>query len=189
MAGKKKSIYEGVSYDELKEELQDSILYLQSEPIEELEDRIEWKATKTGGIMPSVIAVIEEQIDLQIGVIEKCSRMLKSIYEQENLSEFVQSNIDVMINKLAEVQKYYRIRPITKTEDRFVLEEVNDKKSKTGSKTIRFLSNKRENIIKMRTTTTEKILRLQPLIKELESFKETVILKGGYEIPESMLYD
>lgn len=186
---KKKSIYEGVSYEVLKEELQDSIAYLKSEPVEELKDRIEWKATKTGGIMPSVISVIEEQIDLQIGVIEKCSRMLKSIYEQESLSDFVQSNIDVMIDKLSEVQQYYRLRPITAIEDRFVLEEVSDKKSKTGVKTIRFLSNKRENIIKTRTATQEKILKLQPIIGELESFKETVSLKGGYEIPESMLYD
>lgn len=189
MATKKKSkgIYEGVSYDTLKEELQDNIFYLQSEPAEELKDRIEWKATATGGIMPSVIAVIEEQIDLQVSIVEKCCRMLKSIYEQESLSDFVQQNIDAMITKLAEIQQYYKARPTTKIEDRFAYEEIVDKKGKP--KTIRFLSNKKENIIKIRTTTSEKILRLQPLIKELEDFKETVILKGGYEIPESMLYD
>lgn len=186
---KKKSIYEGVSYDTLKDELQDHIEYLKMEPASELKDRIEWKPTKTGGPIPTVISVIEEQLDLQVGIVEKCCRMLKSIYEQEEMSSFVQRNIEAMIDKLAEIQLYYRERPITEIEDRFVFEDFPNPKKKGEMKTIRFLANKKESIILKRTTTQEKILKLQPIIKELESFREAVIVKGGSEIPESMMYD
>lgn len=184
---KKKSIYEGVSYDILKEELQDSIDYLLQKNVNELKDRIEWKPTKTGGIAPSVISVIEEQIMLQVLTIEKCCRMLKSVFENEEMSKFVQTNIDAMVNKMEEIQIYYRQRPITEITDRFEERTTTDKKGNT--KTITFLTNKEESIIKMRTDTTEKILKIRPLVKELENFKETMSIKGGYEIPESMLYD
>ena len=30
---------------------------------------------------------------------------------------------------------------------------------------------------------------IKPLITELETMKEEIVLKGGYDIPESMMYD
>lgn len=185
---KKKSIYEGVSYDTLKDELQSIVSYLESNDVNNIEDRIEWKPTKTGGLAPTVISNIEEQVQLQIEIIEQCCRILKSLYEKESLTDFVQLNIDVMIEKLAQIQKFYRGQPITGINDRFVTKGISDKKKGT-EKQVRFLANKRESIIKARTKVTESILKIQPMVSELESFKESVSVKGGYEIPESMLYD
>ena len=46
-----------------------------------------------------------------------------------------------------------------------------------------------EDRIASRTRVLEKIFKVKPVITELENLKEEVILKGGYEIPESMMYD
>jgi len=54
---------------------------------------------------------------------------------------------------------------------------------------ITFMVASREDRIASRTRVLEKIFKIKPLITELENMKEEVILKGGHEIPESMLYD
>ena len=47
----------------------------------------------------------------------------------------------------------------------------------------------REDRIASRTRVIEKIFKIKPLITELETMKEEIVLKGGYDIPESMMYD
>ena len=57
----KKNKYINVELEFAEEQLKSWELYVKANPYESLKDRIEWKATKGGGVMPMVIASIESQ--------------------------------------------------------------------------------------------------------------------------------
>lgn len=57
----KKSTYIDVELDFAEQQLSSWKAYIDANPINELKDRIEWKPTSKGGVMPMVIASIETQ--------------------------------------------------------------------------------------------------------------------------------
>lgn len=60
MAAKKNS-YVNAELKFAEEQLSSWKSYVENNPINELKDRIEWKTTKSGGMMPMVVASIEQQ--------------------------------------------------------------------------------------------------------------------------------
>jgi len=58
----KKKIYISAELDWAEQKLQEWKAYIDNNPISELQDRIEWKPTSKGGMMPMVVASIEAQI-------------------------------------------------------------------------------------------------------------------------------
>lgn len=58
---KKQTALTEYAIDFLKQKNQELMEYIKSRPFPELRDRIEWKQTKAGGLMPMVIASIETQ--------------------------------------------------------------------------------------------------------------------------------
>lgn len=183
MPVRKSSVYSKVNFKTLKKELEGIRGYLQFEKVDDtLEDEIDLKPTKAGGLAPSVVTSLEKKIETQLTAIDTSSKILKVIFEKEGLSELVKNSIETLTAKLDEIELYYESRSMSDMKTRFVFYE--------GSKgRIRLLANSREDRIVSRTRVIEKIFKVKPIITELDSMKEEVILKGGYDIPESMMYD
>lgn len=183
MATRKTSVYSKVDFKTLKNELFGIMKYLSAEKVDEaMQDDIDWKINKKGGVNPSVVSTIEKKIETQMATIDTCSKIIKVIFEKEGLSELVKTGIETLISKLDQVENYYSERPISEMEKRYASTII-------GGKTITFMASSREDRINSRTRVLEKIFKVKPLLAELENLKEEVLRKGGYEIPESMMYD
>lgn len=61
MATAKKNIFVEAELEWAEEQLSSWKAYIDANPLHELKDRIEWKPTSKGGVMPMVIASIEAQ--------------------------------------------------------------------------------------------------------------------------------
>jgi hypothetical protein len=61
MATIKKTTYVNAELDWAEEQLSSWKAYVDANPLHELKDRIEWKPTAKGGMLPMVIASIEQQ--------------------------------------------------------------------------------------------------------------------------------
>lgn len=180
---KKLSIYSKVNFDTLKNELFNTMKYLASQKVDNnLRDDIDWRLNKKGGVNPTVVSSIEKQIETQMNTVDTCSKILKVIFEKEGLSENVKLAIETLTSKLEEIENYFSERPISEMNKRYAKEII-------GGQERSFMAASKEDRINSRTRILEKIFKVKPLITELETMKEEVILKGGHEIPESMMYD
>lgn len=177
---KQKNVYDGVSYDKLRNEVKEIIVSLALEDTENIEDSIHYKQTAKGGVIPSITSTIEAKIETDLITIETCCKILKSLVDKEGLSEFTLYGINALTDKIKQIQSYYETRPISKIKDRLL-------KLRYGKGTIvETLAQTKENQKKSRIKISEKILKIIPLIGELESLKEAIQVKGGYEIPHRM---
>lgn len=184
MAVRKSSIYSKVNFTTLKNELFSTMDYLDSEVVDDnLEDDIDWKFTKNGGVSPQIVSSLEKKIETQLNTVDTCSKILKVIFEKEGLSDNVVKAIETLTNKLDQIENYYATKPISELQKRYVTKVF------SKGKAITFMVASREDRINSRTKVLEKIFKIKPLITELQNMKEEVILKGGYEMPESMMYD
>ena len=61
MAAIKKTTYVNTELEWAEQQLQSWRAYVDANPMHELKDRIEWKPTAKGGVMPMVVASIEAQ--------------------------------------------------------------------------------------------------------------------------------
>lgn len=184
MATKKVNIYSKVDFKTLKNELFGTMKYLSSEKVNDsLEDDVDFKITKKGGVTPLIVSTIEKKIETQMNTVDTCAKMIKVIFEKEGLSELVKTVIETLVAKLDEIENYYSERPISEMTRRYRTEVFSNGNS------LNFMVVSREDRINSRTRVLEKIFKTKPLLTELENLKEEVLLKGGYEVPESMMYD
>lgn len=181
---RKSSVYSKVNFKTLKNELSGIMGYLNSEKVDDtLEDDIDWKFNKKGQVTPMPVSSLEKKIETQMNTIDTCSKILKVIFEKEGLSDIVKNSIETLTSKLEEIETYYEGKPISEMQKRHV------EKVFGNGNVLQFLAASREDRIASRTRVLEKIFKVKPLITELENLKEDVMLKGGYDIPESMMYD
>lgn len=184
MAVRKSSVYSKVNFNTLKKELGGIMGYLQSVKVDDtLEDDIDWKFNAKGGVNPTVVTTVEKVIETQLNTVDTCSKILKVIFEKEGLSDLVKNSIETLTSKLEEIEQYYDEKPISEIQKRYITKVF------SSGKPITFMASSKEDRIASRTRVIEKIFKIKPLITELENMKEEVILKGGNEIPESMLYE
>lgn len=184
MARKVSSVYGKVNFTTLKSELFGLTGYLESEIVDDnLADDIDWKFNKKGGVSPQIVTTLEKRIETQLNVVETCSKILKVMFDKEGLAPSVQKSIEILTSKLEQIENYYSNKPISEMEKRYTTKVFG------SGKDITFMVASREDRIASRTRVMEKIFKIKPLITELETLKEEVILKGGYDLPESMMYD
>lgn len=177
MATKKLSIYSKVDFKTLKNELFSTMKYLASERIDDsLKDEVDIKFNKRGEPKLTPTSTIEKKIETQMSVMDTCSKILKSIFDKEGLSDDIKMAIETLTEKIEQIEDYYSQRPISELTKRY-------------NETPHILIISKEDRITSRTRVLEKIYKVKPIITELENMKEEVLLKGGYEIPESMMYD
>lgn len=174
---RKTSIYSKVNFQTLKNELFSTMKYLAAEKVDgSLRDDVDIKFNKRGEPKLVPVATIEKKIETQMAVVDTCSKILKSIFDKEGLSDDIKTAIETLTSKIEQVENYYSERPISELAKRY-------------NENPHILIISKEDRITSRTRVLEKIYKVKPLITELENMKEDVLLKGGYEIPESMMYD
>lgn len=184
MARRASSVYSKVNFTTLKNELFSIMEYLKNEKVNDsIEDDVDWKFNKKGGVSSQIVSTLEKKIETQLNTVDTCSKILKVIFEKEGLSENVQIAIETLTDKLEEIESYYSQRSIADMQKRYT-----SKVFGTG-KEVTFMVASREDRIASRTRVMEKIFKVKPIITELENLKEEIILKGGYDMPESMMYD
>ena len=186
---KKANVFNQESYQDLKQELNNIVEFILDFDIESTEDDIEWKPTAKGGIAPSVVSTIEEKVKTLLMIIEQSARILKSLHEKEGMNPETSYNIKAVVNKLKTVQYFYKQTPIKEVTHRKITKELGRDK-KGNPKFIEFLVATRDKIIQARSSMLEKILKIMPLIEEIESYEIKFTVKGtGEGLPSGMLYD
>jgi len=165
---KKQNVYNSVSYDKLRNQVKEVLVYISSENMENIEDSIHYRTAAKGGVIPSITVTIEKKIDTQVRTITSCCEVLKALLEKEGLSEFVLLGITSLNNKLVEIQDYFEKRPLTTIKDRML--PLNFGKGTI----IDTLAASKETQVNFSIETSKKILKIIPLINELESLKEAI---------------
>lgn len=179
MATKKVSIYSKVDFKTLKNELFSTMKYLAAEKVDSsLDDDLDIKFNKRGEPKLTPVATIEKKIETQMSVVDTCSKIIKSIFDKEGLSNDIKVAIETLTAKIEQIETYYAERPISELTKRY----------KDYGKSQVLVTSKEERIAS-RTRVLEKIYKVKPIVTELEDKKEELVRKGGYEIPESMIYD
>lgn len=181
----KKNSYKSLSLEDCKKEIGNNLDKLDKFDLDNLTDDIEFTATATGGVIPRVIASIENKMDAIIIVAKEAVEQLKLIKDLEGKSVFIEYALEQVKNKIADIKKYYEDNPTTLEDHRFYKIE---KVSKKGTPfTLSVLCANAPTQIKSRSKIFKIILELTPLIDMLEddSKKET-LRKGGEDIPDSL---
>ena len=165
----------------LKQELTNNLDYVVDFIVAGIEDDIDYKPTAKGGIAPVVVSTIEAKLKTCISVITQCSKIVLSIYDKEGIDPKLTLIIGILVDKLKEIQLYYEGSPINLIEHRKI--------TYTGyKKPITFIASTKEQQIQARQAIYESILKLLPLIEQLESVKNEITVKGDYQLPERFQY-
>lgn len=95
----KKEIYIEAELEWANLKLEEWRAYVDNNPIQELKDRIEWKPTAKGGVMPMVIASIEAQIKCIRDTMKEYLVLLKQVNdmraEEEKKKEYARGGHEV----------------------------------------------------------------------------------------------
>lgn len=178
---KKVNIYSVTQLDILKRELLGVVEYLQNLDLQNITDVIDWKPTKTGGMMPSVISSIEKIISTAVGVIKQSAGIIIQVHTAENgMSDLLESQIEITIAKLNELQDYFFSQNLNSITDRRL--EIPMKKG-----VMKIVVASKEDQIIARGRITESVLKIIPMIDTIKSYKSLKTARGGVEIGESML--
>ena len=185
---KKISVYNEIQTEILKTELKGVIKYLTSFDFETLEDRVKWKTLPTGKSIPYVVSTIENSIETCIAVIKNSVDMIISVHSKEGITSVLKEEIDRTTETLKLLQQFFFNKELLHIEDRDLEFEIG--KTRAGNIIMyNVLAASAEDQIKKRGKISQEITKILPLIEKLQTLKETIIVKGGYEIAESMMYD
>jgi len=87
MATKKKELFIDVELEWAEEQLKSWKQYVDNNPLHELKDRVEMKPTAKGGLMPMVIASIEQQGKFIQDTMKNYLALLKQVDEMRSIEE------------------------------------------------------------------------------------------------------
>ena len=79
MPAPKKNLYVAAELNFLEDQIKEAMLFLRSRPLSALVDRIEMKPTRGGGMMPMVVATVEDQAKANVLIMEKLLAMLPAL--------------------------------------------------------------------------------------------------------------
>jgi hypothetical protein len=185
---KKKNVYNQLQYDKLRREIDTIINFIETLDVENIEDDIDWGVSSSGKVIPTIISTIERKIKITVSTIAECGSILLLINEKEGLTPYLESRIFLIKNCLESIQTYYERRPVDAIDNRII--EYQSGKRKDGSPIhIKFIIASRFSQISERMSINKKVLEVLPIMNKLESLTVDVDVKGGKEVPESMLYD
>lgn len=87
MATKKPNTYIEYDLEWLRKKIDELKQYVDDRPFDKLTDRIEWKQTGKGGMMPMVIQTIEGQLKLLKEILKDLPTMLSAVDQLEQQEE------------------------------------------------------------------------------------------------------
>lgn len=180
MPPRKKNLWSSVDISKLEKEISDTIEYLESIEVFSLIDDVNFDAIPK----PQVISTIEKQIFTALKAIQSCSNIALALFDKHGMNDFIGHLMNVTIECLKDIQKYYEQKPIKKTTHRYATGEKYNKKGVPYNVSI--LTSSKEDQISNRIMINEKILTILPIIEQLENVKNIALSKGDKEIPESM---
>jgi len=83
----KKNTYSEVELDWAESQLASWKKFIDDHPVHEMKDRIEWKPTSKGGMLPMVISSIETQIKSITELMQKYLLLLKEVDAMREIQE------------------------------------------------------------------------------------------------------
>jgi len=87
MSQTKKPSYVSLELDWMEKKVKQLQAAIDAYDLENLKDRVDYKQTKTGGVMPMVIASIEDQMKAVAMIMEKLPKMLQALDELRQKEE------------------------------------------------------------------------------------------------------
>ena len=178
---KKNNVYKSLDFSVIKQELLNTMSYLETIDVEKIDDDIEFKATARGGIAPSIVSSIENKLKTCIILIFDFVSQLEVLYKTEGMTPYIADLIDSIKEKMEELQKYYLKRhPKTLSHRKAIYTSP-----KSGKK-VTFLAATVQDQIKCRSDIQKKILQILPKLSSLLEAKKEINIKGGSDIPPSL---
>ena len=95
---KKKNFYIAYDLEFLEEKVKELKIYIEERPFSELQDRIEFRETKIGGMIPMVVATIEAQRKDLTAAMKEYAEMLSIIKNLKAEEEASQLNAKGSVN-------------------------------------------------------------------------------------------
>jgi hypothetical protein len=183
----KKNIYSGANFEEIKLELDKALSELALLPIEKATDEKEERTGINGMKTPFIISSIEDKLKTAMVVINDSTEQLKVIYNEEGMTDFVSRKLYIIKAKLDQIQEYYKSRTYSEIKHRFYIETVTKFTSK-GPKDIeiKLPAATKEDQVKTRSNIQKQILRVIPILNQIGSSTEEILIKGDKEIPLSL---
>lgn len=188
MANKKLNIYSSTQIELLKQELIGVVDYLQDLDLHKITDVVDWKPTRTGSMMPSIISTEEKIITTALGVIKQSATIITAIFEAEGISETLDYQINVTIDKLQEFQKFYFSKSIPSITDR-KLEVPMGTDKKGNPKIMRVIAASKEDQIIARGKITESVGKIIPMVDILKTYKGTTARGGVQKTPAMIRFE
>ena len=180
----KSNVYSTVQTAVTKRELVGNIDYMQKLVLDDLTDLVDWKATATGKIMPAIKTTVEKQIKTCVGVIAQTVMMIQSVHKVEGLTDVLSYQIEETTKKLEELQDYFFRIPIDDITDRRLEFKIGTKKN-GEDKMMSIVVASKDDQIQARGTITVSILKIVPLVEQIQTYKANQV-RGGRDLDESM---
>lgn len=181
-----KSVFTNAELNDIKEEVDKSLIEVNNTEFELLDDELAFKTLGNGASIPYIISSIEDKLSSTIIVLEDSVEQLKAIRNIDGLSEYIEIRCDTIKEKVKELQSYYKSRTHADVTHRFKKHQVTNKKGVTYDLKIEAAT--KEQQVRVRSTIQKKILKILIIIDQLLQETESKRLKGGVELPERMLF-
>lgn len=173
MAVKKKNIYKGIEYENLKKELNGIVGFVEQLDCNNIVDDIDDE-----GAIPRIIARIEDKIKVTLSTIKEAISILAIIVEEEGNNKYVEDKVFIIKNCLSDIQYHFSEKPIDKLEHR----ELNYISIKGVPSKLLIRSTYQQ--VTDRTIITKKILEILPFIDLVgDKTTEAVEVRGNSETP------
>lgn len=169
---KKKNLYNGIEYDNLKKELDSIVLFVENLNCQTIEDDID-----ETGVRPRILAKIEDKIKVTLNTIKEAISILTLIVDREGMNAYVESKVFTIKNCISQIQYYYGERPIDKLNHR----EFGYVSIKGIPSVIMVCSSYQQ--VTDRTMITKKILEILPFLDKVgEKVTSVVEVRGSKEM-------
>lgn len=187
---KKKNIFSQNSLEKLKYKTDSTIEYLNTVVAEELTDELDFAVTERG-IQPKLVSTIERKLETALATIKECCSMLVVVTDQEGVSPYIERRMKNLKDKLEEFMDFFDKRPVASLTHRRLFHEVNGRPTKKnptpGKKTITVLVATKEQQILAQQKMNKTILETLPILDKLTDLTESVEVKGGFDVPDSLI--
>lgn len=184
MAQRKKNIYSTSELSLLKREIVGIIDYLQSLDLNSIQDKIEWRTVGAGGLLPGVISSQEEIIETVIGEIKRSTDIIMAVFEVEGMTDILQTQIDITLQKLSEVQEYY-FQQLPKDIEPRILKIPAGFDRNNNPKIVTVIAATQEKQIKIRGRITKNIMEVIPKVDIIKTYNNSSV-RGGAEATPAM---
>lgn len=167
--------------DVLKRELAGVVEYLQTLDPRKVTDDIDWKTTAKGGMIPTIVSSEEQIIGTVIGEIKRSAKIIIAVFDNEGMSQLLKDQIDIMLEKLKEIQDFY----LNQTQVSITHRRI----SIPGKNSFSVVAASKEQIIRARAKMTEDIMIILPMVDVIKTYQLSTVRGGGEATPAMIKFE